>query len=121
MTLDELVKEIEYLYESLKKPFARSGQELMDDLDYRCQWLARSAELLAEAQYHVDKRRGEEAERVARMDINTTLAKEIINGATANERRVLMQAEKLNSTLGYQIESIRSLLSFIKEEMKQLT
>jgi len=110
----ELTTEINGLYENLKAPISSETEELPIELDNRCQWLARSAEIFAQAQFINDKARGGAAETHLAIP-SATLLRELINRDTAEEARVLKLAEKLNSTIVHQIDAIRSRLSFEKQ------
>jgi DNA-binding SARP family transcriptional activator len=113
---EELAQELKSLYDSLG-PFDRGNIEgLMADLDYTNQWLSRSAELLAEAQYHHDKARGDASEN--HMDATATLLRELLGRDCASEARMLKLAERLNATLCHRIDSLRSLISLEKENLK---
>lgn len=116
--IQELVKEIDSLYESIKQPLDRTPEGLLAELDFRCQWLARSAEIEAESQEYLDKKRGEEAEKANERGFNATTARDIINAQCSLEKRLYTLAERLNSTLVHQIDSIRSILSYEKEGIK---
>lgn len=115
MDSTRLVEEIETLYGSIAEPISKGNPEaLMDDLSYSCQWLARSAVLVADAQYHLDAARGRVAEEVEK-SLPLTIAKEVMAGRVASEARILKLAERLNATLTHRIDSIRSVLSFEKQ------
>ena len=109
----ELAKEIDELYQSIKKPITRDPHGLMDELSYRCEWLARSAEIEADAQYHLDRRRGEVCDLFDEENWNSLKIK--IESETAQERKLLALADRLNATLTHQIDAIRSILSFEKQ------
>jgi hypothetical protein len=114
----ELIEEIGELYQSIKEPLDRSNTGLMNELDYRCQWLARSVELLADAQLILDTKRGKVAEEFIGTTEGWNVVKMIIESRTKDEKRLVLLAEKLNSTLTHQIDAIRSLLSFEKQSLK---
>lgn len=116
--LESLAKEINHLYESIKAGLDRTPEGLLAELDFRCQWLARSAEIEAEAQEHLDRKRGEESEKCFERGFNATAARDIVNAACALEKRIYTLAERLNSTIVHQIDSIRSILSYEKESAK---
>ena len=84
----------------------------MDELDERSQWLARSSELLAEAQYILDRKRGEEAERLT--GFPPSVGREVLAGRSAEEARLHRLADRLNVTITHQLDAIRSVLSFEK-------
>jgi hypothetical protein len=114
----ELIEEIDKLYKSIKEPLDRSNQGLMNELDYRCQWLARSAELMADAQILLDKKRGDVAESFINSEQGWNVVKMLIESQTKDEKRAYALAERLNATISHQIDAIRSLLSFEKQSLK---
>ena len=116
MTALELEKEMSGLYESLKEPLDRTPEGLLGELDFRCQWLARSSELRADAQFIMDEARGRAAEQY--LDSSATVLREMINRDTAQENKLLVLADRLNATLTHQMDSIRSILSFEKESLR---
>ena len=116
MTPNDLAIELGKLYESIKAPLDRTPEGLLGELDFRSQWLARSAELEAEAQFILDQKRGEVAERNSQ--ISATMLREILARECADENRLYKLAERLNSTIVHQIEAVRSIVSYEKESRK---
>ncbi len=116
----DLVSEIQEIYSRIKEPLDRTPQGLVGELDYRCQWLARSAEIKADAQHLYDQKRGEVADRLAteKSSINATMMRFMVEGKSADEKRLLELADRLNAALTHQIEAIRSILSFEKQMAK---
>lgn len=118
MTKEALVKEIGELYKSIGMGFDRSSPEtLIAELDYRSQWLARSAELVGEAQFIHDTTRGKASEKY--LDVSATVLREVLSRDCAEEAKILKLAERLNSTLTHQIDAIRTIISFEKESRRQ--
>ena len=116
MIPQELATEIDELYKSLKEPLDRTPEGLLGELDFRCQWLARSSELMAEARYILDEARGRMAEKY--LDSSATVLREMVGRDTAQENKLLVLADRLNATLVHQIDSVRTLISFEKEQRK---
>lgn len=117
MTSEELGTEIRELYASIKLPLDRTPEGLLAELDFRGQWLARSAELVAEAQYVLDEARGRVAEKYLKS--SATVLREMINRDTASENRLRILADRLNATLTHQMDEVRSILSFEKESLRR--
>lgn len=113
-----IAEEMALLYAEIEKPLAKGNPiGLMDDLDYRSQWLARSAEILGECQFVYDRARGEAASEATAQGLSGNVAKDFITGQCATENRLLLLAERLNSTLVHQIDAVRTLLSYEKQYM----
>jgi hypothetical protein len=117
MKAEELGKEIMGYYAVLGEPIAKGvPDELVEDLDRRCQILARSSVLLAEAQLIHDRKRGEVASHA--VELSATALREFLTGACADEMRLLKLADRLNNTCVRQIDAIRSVLSYEKEKAR---
>ena len=114
----KLTEEINNLYEGVKGGIDRTPEGLIAELDFRCQWLARSAEILADCQIILDKKRGEVAEQYINTEQSWNIVKSVIESKCADEKKLFCLAEKLNSTLVHQGDMIRSLLSYEKEQSK---
>lgn len=118
MTKESLLEELSQLYKSIGMGFDRSSPEtLIAEGEYRSQWLARSAELAAEAQFIHDKARGLASEKY--MDVSATIMREFVGRDCADEARILKLAERLNATLVHQMDMIRTIISFEKESRKK--
>jgi hypothetical protein len=117
MTEVELGEELRQIYKRIGQPLSRDVVGLMDELDDRCQWLARSSELLAEAQAMNDRRRGKESEALT--ELPASLIRERLSGICADESRLLKLADRLNATIVHQIDAIRTILSFEKSLSQQ--
>ena len=113
-----MIEELKELYASIQKPLPKgSPTDLIEELDYRCQWLARSSEIFADAQRNYDRAKGLEAGKHVGTSESWNIVKSQIEGAVSEEKRILALAERLNSTLSHQLEAIRSMLSFIKADL----
>ena len=118
--MTELAQEIADLYDYLKKPLDRTPEGLILELDSRGQWLARSAELLADAQVLLDQKRGKAAEVHIGTKESWNVVKHQIEAECVDEKKLFVLAERLNATLTHQMDGIRSILSFEKQSMAQL-
>ena len=114
-TATEVSDELETYYDEISRKFDQDNPtELITHLERRCQLLARSAVLLADAQFIHDKARGEAASGV---DMPATALREYLLGKCADEARLLKLADRLNSTIVHQIDSIRTMISYTKQLM----
>lgn len=118
--MTELAQEINDLYDYLKKPLDRSTEGLIQELDSRGQWLARAAEILADTQVALDKRRGVVAEQYLGTEESWNIIKHKIESECADEKQLYVLAERLNAVLTHQMDEVRSILSFEKQSMAQL-
>lgn len=113
-----IAEEINELYKSLKQELDRTPEGLLAELDYRCQWLARSSEILADCKLILDKRSGEEAEKFIGSEDGWNVVKILIASRVREEAKLVHLAERLNATICHQIDAVRSILSFEKESMR---
>lgn len=117
-TAQQIVDELEAYYGEISRQFdSDNPTELITKLERRCQLLARSAVLLADAQFVHDKARGEASEKAG--DMAATALREHLTGACAYEARLLKLADRLNATIVHQIDSIRTMISYSKMVMNQ--
>jgi hypothetical protein len=117
MTAPELVKEVDEIYATIKEPLDRSPEGLMGELETRGTYLARSAEILADAGVILDTKRGQVAELYLNGTESWNLVKSLIEAKCSEEKRLYVLAERLNATISHQLDVIRSMLSFAKSEM----
>lgn len=90
--------------------------ELMDRLTNLNVYLARTADLLAEAERLWNIEKGNVAHR--NPDETATRLRYIIEAETANEAKFYRQVERLNAAIVHQIEAIRTQVSFVKMQMQ---
>ena len=118
MTAQEIADELDDYYGQISSPIDKDNPTgLIDDLGKRCQLLARSAVLLADAQFIHDKARGMECDAPGVAGMSATLMREYLTGACASEARLVTLAERLNSTLVHQVDSLRTMISYVKQTM----
>ena len=118
MNLDALkiAKEISEIYENVSQPLDLTPTGLIAELDHRCQWLARSSQLEADCQFIHDRARGKNCEKY--LKVTATIMRELLAKDCAEESRLLKLADRLNSTVTHQMDSIRTLISYEKESMR---
>ena len=121
MELDQLTKELNDIYKYCTTNYNQDdGGILTERITELNVYLARSSALLSHAQYHYDKAQGKEAEKIIRdegktgIKISPTVFKQLINGRTVNEAKILKFTERLNRTITHQIDGVRSQLSYLK-------
>jgi hypothetical protein len=114
----KLAEEISYLYGELDAPFDRSPTGLLDRIDFLCQWLSRSAQIVAEVEVIYDWKKGELAEKHINTEQSWNIVKHIIEAGAGEEKRLYKLAERLNATVTHSLDAVRSLVSYEKEERK---
>lgn len=116
-----IAQRIRFLMDSLKKPLNREDvRSLMDEYDFRGQWLIESSEMVAQTQWILDTKSETAKFELLRdtVDVSATVFKVGLAAATKDERRLYKLAEQLHSDIGRQMDEIRTLLSTEKELMK---
>ena len=121
MELEKLTEQLNEIYGYCVVTYnEKDGNELSDRVTNLNVYLARSSSLLSWAQFYYDKAQGEEAEKILMEEkqkgikISPTVFKQLINGRTVSEAKVLKFTERLNRTITHQIDGIRSQLSYLK-------
>ena len=121
MELLNLTRELNDIYSYCNTGYKhKDGNELSERITTLNVYLARSSMLLGEAQFHYDTKQGEEAEKIVKEELKTgikispTVFKQLINGRTAQETKILKFTERLNRTITHQIDGVRSQLSYLK-------
>lgn len=119
MTKEALLEEISEIYTHLAGNLPSEAPGLVLEIDQCNVWLARSSQLMADAEYFYNQRRGEYADKQAKLALSerlsATLFKEMLSDYTKDQERTYTLAERLNNTLTKRIESARSLLSYEKQ------
>jgi len=122
MKLEKLTDELNGMYQYCTTRYnSNDGNELIERITDLNIYLARSASMLSWAQFYYDKAQGEEAEKLVKdqegtgIKISPTVFKQLINGRTINEAKILKFTERLNRTITHQIDGVRSQLSYLKQ------
>jgi hypothetical protein len=111
---EALLKELSTTYSTLGELPRGNPEGLMTELDYANQWLARSSEIVAEAEEILTKRRGDRADHYASTNVTATYLRVFLARDCVIEEKVVSLAKRLVTTLTHRIESVRSLLSYEK-------
>lgn len=116
---EQIVRLISIIKESIEKTVSK------DDHHGMCEYLmelsslgANAAQLKGLAKELRDSKRMEALLETDYENISTSLVKEILDGKCAKYEGYYVEADRLNSNLTTRCESIRSILSFEKEDMK---
>lgn len=118
-----LAKEVADMYEIAKLEWeADDGTTLSNRITHFCVLIARSSELLTEAQIMHDEARGHYCAASKDIDppLSATLYRDWLAGKLAPFNRFLMASREINNTLEKQLEAMRSQLSYVKSEMNMV-
>ena len=110
----KVAEDLKWLYDSLDPLDKGNVSGLIDQLDYANQWLVRCSTLLADAQAINDLARSKASEKYGE-DTTPTRLNIALNGDCAEERKLLLLAERLSALLVHRIDSIRTLISLEKQ------
>lgn len=114
--------DIDHVEELIKSPRSSEPRELAVELDNLNQWLPRIGELLSEAKSAYESALGAMIVDLYKdpkyMQLATSLFKQVAEGRCADILKIFLRIDKLYASLVHCIESVRSLLSFAKEDMK---
>jgi len=113
----QLAEEINYLFGELdKKHEKRSAEQLLEFLDFLCQWLSRSSQIIVDAEILYDDAKGRASEEFLGVEEGWNVVKGIIEARVREEKRLFRQADRLNSTMVHTIDAVRSQLSYERNE-----
>ena len=119
ITLEQIATELASIYDYLQQKYnEKSGDQLSNRITKLNASLARSAELLSDAKYYLDEKKGRVAEEIYLNEefghLSSTQSKSIIEGRVALEYRIYFQCERLNRSITHQLEGLRTQISYLK-------
>lgn len=114
--LETLSRELEMLKDSLSGSTAKDPEGILDEMSFAAGWLTRLAEMTADAEYHLNRKRGEVAR--ANAELPATVLREILAAECAEEQRVWRLAERISAGLVHRIDVLRSQISYEKEQAR---
>ena len=114
LPLDEIETALLRLDDALTRETARDPETLLDDLDFVKGWGPRVAEMIADAEYHLNIKRGQVALKYEH--VNALMRRELLAAETAPEQRVFKLAERVNAALVHHQEATTSQLSYEKQQ-----
>lgn len=82
-------------------------------------YLARTTELLSQAEYILNVARGKASEEID-AKVQATRYKDVLMARVSNEQKVYRFVERTNASIVHILEGLRSQLSYLKEERKNL-
>jgi hypothetical protein len=119
MNVLEINSAIQYIEDFLKKKVDVSvPADVIERLNDAANMLGLSAELCATTEQIYNKKFAELCDKYP--NVNITKLKIIAGGELTDEYFNMNYCEKLNKELHYTIESLRSIISYLKEEYKQI-
>lgn len=122
-TQEQIVNYIARIYEIVQSTYNdKDGNTLVERITLLNQYLAYTSELMADAKFYLDAKKGKVSEEIFSdekfKNLSPTKSKSLIEGRCALENRIYVRVERLNRTVTHQLEGLRSQLSFLKQQME---
>ena len=117
LPLDELETALLRLQDALTKETPRDPESLLEELEFVKGWLPRMAEMVADAEYHWNIKRGQVALKYEH--VTATILRELIAAEAAPEQRVYRLAERTNAGMTHYQEAVTSQLSYEKQLLER--
>lgn len=105
------------IQDTIDVPCAQEPQALMERLNELCSLLATSAQTVASYQHHVETEMFTAIQEAHRQEYAPSMAKVFAEGRCAEIRAEMKLSERQNAAIVHQIDSVRSILSFTKQEL----
>lgn len=117
-TLEEIEKESQLIDDFLNVTYSDDINELSERLIDLGVYLARTSKLLADSKVHQDKAVISSTLKNIDIDISPSNLKKLIESTCYRENYLVNWLDRLNRTTVHQIDSVRTLISRVKEELK---
>jgi hypothetical protein len=117
MDLDKFLAELDNMEEVAKRTETRSGKEAVEHLQILMAYLARCGEMLAEAEGLKNRAVGEVHKRLLLKGTAPTSATAVANYECSEIIQLWRRTERLNRTLVHQIDAVRTIVSYMKQEV----
>lgn len=123
ITIDELRKEAALIQEYCEIVCSENPDEIQERIRYLTAYLARTAFMLKESKSMLRKKRmseiGETIIKIAKENYLSAKAQNALVDCIANEENELVDwLDRLNAACTHQIDAMRSLLSYEKENLR---
>lgn len=117
-------EEVERIQDYLEITCSSDANEMVSRISDISVYLARTSQLLADAKKEVSAvKRGEIVKQIVEpltrgIALSATAQKAIIDGIAIEEQYMVDWLERLNKTCTHQIDALRSMLSYEKEQLR---
>lgn len=123
MIIEELRKEAEAIQGYLDIVCSNNPEEITERISQLMSYLSRSGELYAKAKQLLRKRKSEEVQniiiKIAKENcLSATIQNALLESIADDEGYVVDLLERLNRTCTHQLDALRSLLSYEKENLR---
>ena len=118
--LKDLLDEAQVIQDFLEEPVNEEPNALSEKLSMMCVYMARSGNMLADAKYlqdvEQDKVFTEYYDEISSMP--ATIASKLIDSKTSEVNYLVNWLERINRACTHQADSIRTIFSYVKENLK---
>ena len=118
--LKDLLDEAQVIQDFLEEPVNEEPNALSEKLSMMCVYMARSGNMLADAKYLQDVERDkvftEYYDEISSMP--ATIATKLIDSKTSEVNYLVNWLERINRACTHQADSIRTIFSYVKENLK---
>ena len=118
--IKSLLDEAQLIQNFLEEPVSEEPNALAEKLSLMCVYMARSGNMLADAKYlqdvEKDKVFSSYYEEISKMP--ATIAAKFIESRTSDVNYLVNWLERINRTCTHQADSIRTIFSYVKENLK---
>lgn len=119
-----MIKEIEKMQEFLELTISENPQEIIERIGGLNVYMARSGKMLADAKKNLRTKKASEISQtilnIAKQNFLSAKAQNALVESIAQEEHYLVDwLDRINRTCTHQIDALRSLLSYEKEQLRQ--
>jgi hypothetical protein len=118
LTDKELDKEIKEVNNYISEKVLNDPVTQQERLVKLCQYIGWLPELKAQSQLLLEKAIGKATEKYLPKGYQWTILNNLVKADVAEENARFTEVERIGSAISHQIDALRTLVSFAKEEMK---
>jgi hypothetical protein len=119
---DALLQEAAEIQSYCEVTVSDNPNEIAERIGTLCVYIARTGNMLAEAKYHLStKRKDETLQLIAKIldkKLSAKVQNSMVESICKDEQYLVDCVERLNKTATHQLEAMRSLLSYEKENLR---
>lgn len=121
--IDKMKRELEKIQEFLEIDVSENPEELIERIKTLNVYMARSGRMLAEAKQKLREKKASEISKtileIAKQNFLSAKAQNALVDSIAQEENFLVDwAERINKACTHQVDALRSLLSYEKEQLR---
>lgn len=123
--IDKLIEEAKVIQAYVEeKADLASPDDVQGRLVELMSYMARTGEMLAQAKYHLRKKKTEKiAETISmlakELNLSAKTQNAYVDSIAERENYAVDKLDRLNASITHQVDALRSVLSYMKEELRQ--